>query len=395
MTSSIRLMSWSTAGLLGIILYSLINSMPETTYSLQQLNDFRSSLLWPTRSVRKILFKYQLWNPQNHPSLASLPSSASSSAPSSIAVSASPLLPSSPSFKSIRRLTMSPSSMMPPQPSMKSQLDVASAPSASMPLSTHQSLAESSSVRSSSPSASSSTLLTSQPLATNSSLPPSSFTSSVIAAIVSYYSSGTGSTSGLLECALSNGQACVVMQSLLEGNLDLLAVTESWHHCSEDSSILRATPAGYSSRDNPRQLLPDVGPAGGGGIVVFFKSSLRVTQVQLTLVPSSFEALCLSIATPRGPVTLLTVYRPSTTTLTLQFYEEFASMLEDLITRNSQLLILGDFNIHLEDSASSNSLHFSQLLAQFGLHQHISEPTRDSGGWLDLVINSDEEQILT
>ena len=65
-----------------------------------------------------------------------------------------------------------------------------------------------------------------------------------------------------------------------------------------------------------------------------------------------------------------------------------------LITRNSQLLILGDFNIHLEDSASLNSLHFSQLLAQFGLHQHISEPTYDSGGWLDLVITSDEEQIL-
>src|SRR6218665_3711160 len=43
--------------------------------------------------------------------------------------------------------------------------------------------------------------------------------------------------------------------------------------------------------------------------VVFFKSSLRVTQVQLTIAPSSFETLSLSIATPRGPVTLLTVYR--------------------------------------------------------------------------------------
>ena len=85
-------------------------------------------------------------------------------------------------------------------------------------------------------------------------------------------------------------------------------------------------------------------------------------------------------------MTLLTVYRPSTTTLTLQFYEEFASVLEDLISRNSQLLILGDFNIRLEDSASLNSLHFSQLLAQFGLHQHISEPTHDSGDWLDLVV---------
>src|SRR6218665_8880 len=36
------------------------------------------------------------------------------------------------------------------------------------------------------------------------------------------------------------------------------------------------------------------------------------------LVPSLFEALCLSIATPRGPVTLLTVYRPTIMTLTLQ-----------------------------------------------------------------------------
>src|SRR6218665_3339135 len=152
-------MSWSTAGLLGIILYSLINSMPEITYSLQQLNDFRSSLLRPTRSLRKILFKYQLWNPQNHPSSASLPSSASSSAPSSTAVSASPLLQSPPSCKSIRRLTMSPSLMTLPQPSMKKlQLDVASAPSSSTPLSTHQSSAESSSVRSSSHSASLSTL---------------------------------------------------------------------------------------------------------------------------------------------------------------------------------------------------------------------------------------------
>ena len=61
----------------------------------------------------------------------------------------------------------------------KLQLDVASAPSSSTPLSTHQSSAESPSVRSSSHSASSSTQLTSQPLATNSSLLPSSFTSPV------------------------------------------------------------------------------------------------------------------------------------------------------------------------------------------------------------------------
>src|SRR6218665_1545518 len=169
---------------------------------------------------------------------------------------------------------MSPSLMTPPQPSMKSELDVASAPSSSTPLSTHQSSAESSSVRSSSHSASSSTLVTSQPLATNSSLHPSSFTSSVSSSDLhpsSSPSSRIPPQAPGLPVASWNARSLAdkyafVTQSLLEGNLDLLAGTESWHHCSEDSSILRATPAGYSSRDNPRQLLSDVGPAGGGGI---------------------------------------------------------------------------------------------------------------------------------
>ena len=69
-------------------------------------------------------------------------------------------------------------------------------------------------------------------------------------------------------------------------------------------------------------------------------------------------------------------------------------MLEGLITHNSQLLIIGDFNIHLEDSTSVNASHFNQLLTQFGLCQHINEPTYNSGDWLDLVITSDEDHIL-
>src|SRR6218665_1194504 len=139
----------------------------------------------------------------------------------------------------------------------KLQLDVASAPSSSTPLSTHQSSAESPSVRSSSHSASSSTQLTSQPLATNSSLLPSSFTSPVSSSDLppsSPPSSRIPPQAPGLRVASWNARSLTdkhafVTQSLLEGNLDLLAVTESWHHCSEDASILRATPAGYSSRD--------------------------------------------------------------------------------------------------------------------------------------------------
>ena len=89
-------------------------------------------------------------------------------------------------------------------------------------------------------------------------------------------------------------------------------------------------------------------------------------------------------------VTLLTVYRPGSEQVTVKFFEEFATVLEGLITRNSQLIIVGDFNIHVEDHMDSHSIQFSALLKQFGLHQHVREPTFVRVGTLYRVITSDD-----
>jgi len=72
-----------------------------------------------------------------------------------------------------------------------------------------------------------------------------------------------------------------VAQSLLQDKIDVFAITESWHLASDDVPILRATPSGFSSRDCPRPPRPDGRQEHGGGIVVFFRSSLRVSQVTL------------------------------------------------------------------------------------------------------------------
>ena len=59
---------------------------------------------------------------------------------------------------------------------------------------------------------------------------------------------------------------------------------------------------------------------------------------------------------------LLTIYRRPNATITIKFYEEFSSIFEDLVTQNSQLIILGGFNIHLK--ASSSASRFLLLLTQ-------------------------------
>ena len=173
----------------------------------------------------------------------------------------------------------------------------------------------------------------------------------------------------------------------------MFAVTESWHLASDDVPVLRATPFGFSSRDRPRPPHPDGRSARGGGIIVFFRSSLRVSQIALDDSLTTLEALCLSIATPHGPITLLTVYRPGSSPPTAQFFEELSTIFETIVTRNSQLIILGDFNIHLEEPTLPNSVRFLDLLTQFGLRQHINESTHLLGGYLDLVITGEDDQV--
>src|ERR1043165_9050796 len=181
--------------------------------------------------------------------------------------------------------------------------------------------------------------------------------------------------------------------SLLENHLDILTVTESWHQHSDDVPILRAAPSGFSFRDRPRPPHQDGQPARGGGIVVYFRSSLRTSEISFDLAITTFEALCLSIATTHGSVTLLSVYRPGSTPPTGLFFDEFTSVLESLVTRNSQLLIVGDFNLHLQDLTEPASSRFLDLLSQFGLRQHVNVATHLQGGFLDLIITSDNEQI--
>src|ERR1044071_2675080 len=53
----------------------------------------------------------------------------------------------------------------------------------------------------------------------------------------------------------------------------------------------------------------------------------------------------------------------------------------------SDLLILGDFNLHLDVSNDYYSSEFLTLLQTFDLCQHITSPTHSSGHILDLLIS--------
>ena len=73
-----------------------------------------------------------------------------------------------------------------------------------------------------------------------------------------------------------------------------------------------------------------------------------------------------------------------------EFFPEFIVLLEEFATFNSQLVLTGDLNIHLESPSLPATARFLDILSQFGLSQHVAEPTHTLGGWLDAVITRDD-----
>lgn len=76
----------------------------------------------------------------------------------------------------------------------------------------------------------------------------------------------------------------------------------------------------------------------------------------------------------------------------LLFLDEFSSILERLITSSSLLIIVGDFNFHLDDECDRAAARFQDLLEVFNLVQHVQGSTHTSGHTLDLVISRHGEE---
>ncbi len=81
---------------------------------------------------------------------------------------------------------------------------------------------------------------------------------------------------------------------------------------------------------------------------------------------------------------LATVYRPAGPYK--DFLKEFADFLSDLLVNVDKALIVGDFNIHVDNTNDALGLVFTDLINSFGVKQNITRPTHHFNHMLDLII---------
>jgi exonuclease III len=184
-----------------------------------------------------------------------------------------------------------------------------------------------------------------------------------------------------------------IQETISDHKLDILSLSETWLPLDTLPSVLNSlTPPNFSILSSPR-----ASGCRGGGLAVIYRSTLKLTKILLSNY-TSFESLCVRFTTTSGtkPLSfiLLTIYRPPSSSKPI-FLSEFATLLEDLATSPSELIITGDFNFHVDTPDCPSSSPFLNLLDAFSLMQHITFPTHTSGHTLDLLITRSISNLIS
>ncbi|PIK45271.1 hypothetical protein BSL78_17868 [Apostichopus japonicus] len=179
-----------------------------------------------------------------------------------------------------------------------------------------------------------------------------------------------------------NNKIAAVCSSIVENDTDIFAVTETWigEHRQCAVSEFKASLSGYNVYQRPAQNRK------GGGVALIIRSDYKVKKMNSGLF-KSFEHVDLTV-TVNDVTTPHRTYLPAPPSRTngcktADFLVEFASFLEVLVIAPGRLIILGDFNIHVDNATNGDALKFHDLLCSMNLVELVRGSTHATGHTLD------------
>ena len=131
---------------------------------------------------------------------------------------------------------------------------------------------------------------------------------------------------------------------------------------------------------------------------MLYKNRFRLKKLSEDINSNSFEFADCVISYLSTTLQIVVVYRPPPSrknhlNVTV-FLEEFSSFLERIVTTTRPLIIIGDYNFHLDNKNDRSAARFKEQLDAFSLVQHVRESTHKSGHTLDLVITRVGEETV-
>ncbi len=147
----------------------------------------------------------------------------------------------------------------------------------------------------------------------------------------------------------------------------------------QHSPITSLPPPPNPTQPNPTQPPPPRLTGRGGGTGLLISNNWKFAPLPSLNINSSFESHSVTITYPLK-IHFVVVYRPPGPLG--NFVEELDVLLSTFPEDGTPLVILGDFNIHLDKPQAAD---FHTLLASFDLKRVLTMATHKSGNQLDLI----------
>ena len=196
-----------------------------------------------------------------------------------------------------------------------------------------------------------------------------------------------------LNCQSIKNKTNVILDFILDQKLSLCFLTETWLEHGDDFTPKLAIPDNFACFSKPRKH------GRGGGIATLFDKNLNCIEIDDKNDYKSFENQRLLANINGKRVQFIVVYRvPPSQKNGLKktlFLDEFITLLDDILLTNDKIVLLGDFNIHFDETNDHESKCFKKILETFDLIQHVQGPTHRCGHTLDLMITRKNDNILS
>ena len=179
-------------------------------------------------------------------------------------------------------------------------------------------------------------------------------------------------------------------------NIDILGISETWLNTTHTDNQISIDGYGIVRGDRRVVRMGTTEYKKGGGLVFYIKHMLWYYATEMNDITSStsdLEQLWVDIRKPGNKRLIIGLcYRPPSGDVAV-FQKQLCDSIEYVLkcTRNSDIVIMGDFNINYADKKSPNFEKLCVLESKYDFKQLINMPTRvtyHSRSTIDLIFTN-------
>ena len=186
-----------------------------------------------------------------------------------------------------------------------------------------------------------------------------------------------------------------LLEIIVREDLDFIMVTETWLK-DDDASQSWLNAQGLSEIGYNHDSVPRKGRRGGG-LLLIYKSNYKAQRVPVEI--QYCEAMMWKLSHKHYSTTCLGIYHPPQSSIGQPsdsiFIDHFLDTIPSIISEVKDLIILGDFNIHVNDKSDGDAVIFVDAMESLGFSQHVTNATHISGNTIDLVFSEPDVTSIT